>query len=186
MSETSPGKPLPGGYGCASSGEGELRPGYLWRALPFLAGLAGAGLLVLLYLGIVAWAQGWSHARELLAQDRGFVAAIAGGFGLQAGLYTYLRLTIRQARLALPTAATGVGTGTSSVAMVACCLHHVADALPLLGLTGAAVFLGQYRIPFMVVGLAVNAAGVAIMVRLVLRGRAHLRMLAQPVPSEAR
>ncbi|MEK7777604.1 MAG: hypothetical protein AAB303_03150 [Chloroflexota bacterium] len=148
------------------------------RSLPFAFGLAGAGFLVLLYLGIVTWAQGWAHALELLSQDRAFVAAIAAGFGLQIGLYSYLRLVVHHGvRLAMPTAATGVGTGTSSVAMVACCIHHVADVLPILGLSGAAIFLNQYRILFMAAGLVVNAVGVAIMLRVVFQGRAHLRTL---------
>ena len=50
-----------------------------------LAGLApvGAGLLaglalLSLYLGLVSWAQGFAHARQLLWDDRYFVAAIAG------------------------------------------------------------------------------------------------------------
>lgn len=150
----------------------------LRRALPLFIGLAGAGFLDLLYLGVVTWAQGWRHATELLSQDWALVAAIAAGFGVQVGLYSYLRLVIHhKVRLAASTTATGVGTGTSSVAMVACCLHHVTDVLPVLGLSGAAVFLSTYRVPFMLAGLAVNAIGVAIMVRVVHRGRAHLRAL---------
>ncbi len=133
-------------------------------------------MLVLLYLGTVTWAQGWAHAVELLSQDRAFVAAIAAGFGLQVGLYSYLRLVVHHGvRLAAPTAATGAGTGVSSVAMVACCIHHVTDVLPVLGLSGAAIFLNQYRIPLMVAGLGVNAVGVAIMLHVVYQGRMHLK-----------
>lgn len=47
----------------------------------------------------------------------------------------------------------------------------------MLSLSGADVFLSTYRVPFMLAGLAVNAIGVAIMVRVVHRGRAHLRVL---------
>ena len=156
------------------------------HVLPFLIGLLGGGFLVLLYLGIVTWAQGWSHALELLSQDRAFVAAIAVGFGLQVGLYGYLRLVVHHGvRLAMPTAATGVGTGTSSVAMLACCLHHVTDVLPLVGLSGAAIFLNDYRVPFMVGGLVVNGMGVAIMLRVVLQGRAHLRAVTVAARTEA-
>jgi hypothetical protein len=53
--------------------------------------------------------------------------------------------------------------------MLACCAHHVSDVLPLLGLSGATVFLNDYRIAFMVAGLAVNAVGVAVMLRLLRR-----------------
>ncbi len=162
------------------------KAGPVRRALPVVFGLVGAVFLVLLYLGIVTWAQGWAHALELLSQDRAFVAAIASGFGIQAGLYTYLRLVVhRGMRLAMPTAATSVGTGTSSAAMVACCAHHVTEVLPLVGLSGAAIFLNDYRVPFMVAGLAVNAIGVAIMLRVVFQGRAHLRALAGRAAQEA-
>ncbi len=162
------------------------RLGGLRRSAPLVIGLAAASLLVLFYLGVVTWAQGWSHAVELLSQDRAFVAAIATGFGVQIGLYAYLRLVVHYSiRTAVPTAAMGVGTGASSIAMVACCLHHVTDVLPVVGLSGAAVFLNQYRIPFMVAGLVVNLIGIAIMLRVVLKGRAHLRALqASPVATE--
>lgn len=154
--------------------------------LPPLLGLAGASFLVWLYLGIVTWAQGWTHAAELLSQDRAFVGAIAFGFGVQVSLYSYIRLVVHHGvRMAVPTAATGVGTGTSSVAMIACCLHHATDVLPVLGLSGAAVFLNDYRIPFMIGGLIVNAAGVAIMLRVVLKGRAHLKALVRRSSAEA-
>ena len=138
-----------------------------WTAIPVAAGAAGALLLVVLYLGLVTWAQDWTHARELLWGDRYFVGAIALGFGAQAGLYVHLRQVVRQRRLAASTAVTAAGTGASSVAMVACCAHHLADALPLVGLSGLAVFLGDYRIPIMALGIGTNAVGVAVMLRLV-------------------
>lgn len=156
------------------------------HALPVLFGLIAAGLLVLMYLGFVSWAEGWTHALDLLFQDRAFVAAIAVGFGVQTGLYAYLRLVVHHGvRLAMPTAATGVGTGTSSLAMIACCLHHVTDVLPLIGLSGAAIFLNDYRVPFMLGGLAINGMAVFIMLRVVLRGRAHLQALRIPARTVA-
>ncbi len=149
------------------------------RFSSFALGGIGAALLLTLYMGIVTWGQGWSHATELLRQDWYFVSAIAGGFGLQVGLYAYLRLVVHHTvKLAASTTATGVGTGTSSVAMVACCLHHATDVLPVLGLSGAAVFLNDYRIALMAVGIAVNLVGIAIMVKVVRQGRAHLRTVA--------
>ena len=55
--------------------------------LPSGAGMLAGAFLVALYLGLVTWAQGFEHARELLWGDRYFVAAIAAGFGIQAGLF---------------------------------------------------------------------------------------------------
>ena len=149
-----------------------LRLGWL---LPSGAGILAGAFLVALYLGLVTWAQGFEHARELLWGDRYFVAAIAAGFGLQVGLFVHVRRLVARAAAGSAAGITAAGTGTSTVAMVACCAHHVTDALPLIGLSGAAVFLNDYRIPLMAAGLAVNALGVAFMLRLVVmhtrRGR---------------
>jgi hypothetical protein len=139
-------------------------------------------LLVVLYLGLVTWAQDWTHARELLWGDRYFVGAIALGFGAQVGLYVHLRQVVRRKRLAASTAVTAAGTGASSVAMVACCAHHLADALPLVGLSGLAVFLADYRIPIMALGIGTNAIGVAVMLRLVARERHSLALAAPSLP----
>src|SRR3990170_1580663 len=115
--------------------------------LPLALGLAAGSALIALYLGLVTWAQGFEHARELLWGDRYFVGAIAGGFGLQVGLFVHVRRLVARAAAGSAAGITAAGTGTSTVAMVACCAHHVADALPLIGLSGAAIFLNDYRIP---------------------------------------
>ena len=149
------------------------RASSLW-ALASIAPPAGAGViaaasLVGLYLGLVTWAQGFDHAADLLWGDRYFVAAIAAGFGLQAGLFVYLRRLLSLRARGSATAGTAAGTGTSTAAMLACCAHHVTEALPVLGLSGVAIFLGDYRVPLMGLGIAVNASGVLFMLRLVFR-----------------
>lgn len=143
-----------------------------WRAwgLPTLAGLVGAAGLVGLYLGIVTLAQGWEHAARLLLGDWYLVALIVAGFGVQVGLFTYVRTGMharhvdRSAKVLA-----GAGTGTSTVSMLACCAHHVTDVLPLVGLSGAAVFLNTYRTPLMLLGVATNVVGILVMLRLIRR-----------------
>jgi len=49
--------------------------------------------------------------------------------------------------------------------MVACCAHHLADLVPFIGATGLAAFLTGYRVPFMLVGIGINALGVTIAAR---------------------
>src|SRR5690606_3700731 len=68
-------------------------------------------------------------------------------------------------------ALTGAGGGMSTVAMVACCAHHVTDVLPLLGLTAAAAFLAEYRTVFMLVGLSTTLLGIIVMLIILLRER---------------
>lgn len=138
-------------------------------------GAVGAFALVGLYLGIVTWAQGSEHAFELLSQDRLFVGAIALGFGTQVGLFSYVRM-LQHAMARSSVALTGAGTATSSVAMVACCAHHLADVLPIVGLSGLAVFLVDFRVPLMVLGVAMNLVGIAVLLRELRRMRGHYRM----------
>ena len=151
--------------------------------LPLTTGLVGALFLTGLYFGIVSWAESPQHAVELFWDDRWIVLPIILGFGVQVGLYTILKK-----RLFVPVAATGpsgplisAGGTTSTIAMVACCAHHVADVLPILGLTAAATFLAQYRIAFMLVGLGTTLLGIVIMLFILFKARRKaIQMMAAP------
>jgi hypothetical protein len=59
----------------------------------------------------------------------------------------------------------------STVAMVACCAHHVTDVLPILGLTATAAFLAEYRTIFMLVGLSTTLLGIVVMLIILMRER---------------
>lgn len=149
--------------------------------LPLGAGLGGALVLTGLYLGIVSLAESPAHALDLFWDDKAFVIPIILGFGTQVGLFTFLKkglflpLHAPAANAAVPAAGatTAAGGGMSTVAMVACCAHHVADVLPLVGLTAAATFLANWKIPFMVVGLLTNLIGIAFMLRELRKARQH-------------
>lgn len=165
----------------SSAPSGAVHP---WQRSVLFSLLGMAGLMAL-YLILVSLAEGWTHAVELLLEDAWLVGPIMVGFGVQVGLYTYLRTVIHAATQGAGALA-GAGGGTSTAAMVACCAHHVADVLPLLGLSAAAAFLAEYRIPFMLVGLVTNLIGIGVMSFLIIRQRRHLAecaLKAQPAPS---
>ena len=125
--------------------------------------LASAGL-ALFYVVVVAGASGsWDHFTDQARQDWYYLVLIVGGFGIQVALMSELRRRHRLHHSAA--AASGAGAGASTVGMVACCAHHLADLAPFIGATGAAAFLTDYRVPFMVVGIGVNALGVTIAAR---------------------
>jgi len=94
------------------------------------------------------------------------------GFGVQVGLWVFLRQKLTRHHAAAMSGASGTMSGT---AMVACCAHHLADVLPVLGLSGAAVLLGQYQKPFLILGASINLLGVAYMLRLL---RKHKKMMS--------
>ncbi|MBI2765929.1 MAG: hypothetical protein HYX53_08475 [Chloroflexi bacterium] len=137
---------------------------------PLAWGLVAASLLVGFYLAIITVAQDWTHAREQLQTDRWFVAAISIGFGVQVGLFVHLRALHARSNAGTMAAS----TGTSTVAMLACCAHHLADALPLIGLSGAAVFLNDFKGPILWTGIVMNGLGIAYLVRKIWQQRAHV------------
>ncbi|HUE99094.1 MAG TPA: hypothetical protein VMN99_07550, partial [Anaerolineales bacterium] len=97
--------------------------------------------------------------------------------GVQAALYTVLRfrLFIHVTSTAHTGSMMGASGGTSATAMVACCIHHVTDVLPILGLSAAASFLTRYQRPFMLVGLAMNLIGIGVMLFVLYRERQKLK-----------
>jgi len=151
--------------------------------LPAVAGLAGALLLTGLYFAIVSLAESPAHAAQLFWEDRAIVLPIILGFGVQVALYTVLkkRLFVPVAETGPSGALTGASGGMSAAAMVACCAHHAADVLPLVGLTAAATLLAEYRIPFMLVGLGTTIAGIAVMLLILFRERRKALSMALAV-----
>ena len=154
--------------------------------LPAVAGLTGVLMLTGLYFAIVSLAESPSHALQLFWEDRLIVLPIVLGFGVQVALYTVLkkRLFVPVAHTGPSGALTGAGGGMSAAAMVACCAHHATDVLPLVGLTAAAAFLAEYRIPFMLVGLGTTVSGIAVMSIILIRERRRaLRIAPSPAPA---
>ncbi len=152
--------------------------------IPLATFLLGSAFIAAFYLGILTWAQGWDYASSQFARDRAYILPIILGFGIQAALYSILRF-----RLFVPVTSTahtgammGASGGTSATAMVACCIHHVTDVLPILGLSAAASFLTRYQRPFMLVGIAMNFIGILIMIVVLYRERQKL----QPVLLETK
>ena len=125
-------------------------------------GLVAATSLIAFYVLVLAWASGWTHLRDQARQDWWLLAPIVAGFGTQVALTAELRRRHRAHHLG---ATTGAGTGASTVGMVACCAHHLADLVPLMGATGLAAFLLDWRIPFMLGGIVVNAVAVTVAAR---------------------
>lgn len=158
--------------------------------IPSIAFLLGSALIAGIYFGILTWAQGWEYAASQFSLNRWYVLPIWVAFGIQAALYSILRF-----RLFIPTTGTahtgavmGTSGGTSVTAMVACCLHHVTDVLPILGLSAAATFLTRYQRPFMLIGLGMEIIGIIIMLIVLYRERQKLHPVqrVQPVLLETK
>lgn len=135
-----------------------------------LVGLIASLILLTFYFLVVGFTSGsFKHSRELLAQDAFYVLLIAAGFGTQVGLFSYIRQVQKLVRVRGAGAVAASGTGASTVSMLACCLHHIGEVLPVLAASGVAIFFEQYRYPVMWVGIAINLLGIYLMVRMITR-----------------
>lgn len=127
---------------------------------PIIVGLAGMVLMLAIYWGILFIAtQDVMHPFSQLSQYKYWMIPLIFGFGLQMGLFWY----IRSGSHLVGTSTVATGASTSTVAMVACCAHHLADFLPILGLSGAAIFLTEYQEYFFLLGIMSNLLGIAMM-----------------------
>ena len=134
------------------------------KARSWWTGAVGAVVLAAFYALVVGLASGsLEHLADQVGQDWYLLVPIIGGFGVQVGLMAELRRRHRLHRASM--VAGGTGTAGSAAGMVACCAHHLADLAPFLGAGGAATFLYDRRVAFMLGGLAVNALGVVVAAR---------------------
>ncbi|MDP1721929.1 MAG: hypothetical protein Q8L37_01850 [Candidatus Gottesmanbacteria bacterium] len=123
----------------------------------FYGALASVGLLSL-YAVTMTLLSGWGAAVEQFSALWYLMVPLAAGFGIQVGLYTKLKATIRE-RSKGAIAAGGTSAGAS---MLACCVHHATDVLPLLGLSGLSLFLTQFQKPILIISLGINVLGIYV------------------------
>lgn len=127
-----------------------------------LIGVGAAVLLMLLYMGIITLAEGLDHALDQTSKLWYWVLALVGGFGIQAGLFSFIRQELKKRRAAATASVAATG-GVSAGSMAACCAHHLSDVLPLIGLSGLAAFLADYQVFFIILGVVSNVVGITIM-----------------------
>jgi hypothetical protein len=134
----------------------------------FLWGFAAAVALLIFYLAVLSLVESLAHAWQTFTDLWYWILILAAGFGVQTGLFVQVRRNSKQLQggTKAQIAATG---GVSAGAMVACCLHHLVDLLPILGLSAAAVFLSTYQLPFILFALAANIFGILLMLSILHR-----------------
>lgn len=126
---------------------------------PVQFGVAALVLLLAVYFGVVSLISGKDFALEQFAKFWYFILLLALGFGIQVGLYTYLKNLVGQHGASGKMVA--VSGTTSTAAMVSCCAHYLTNILPILGVTGFLTVIAEYQVELFWVGLAFNAAGIA-------------------------
>lgn len=130
-----------------------------------LKGIGAAFVIIIVYLTIVSFVSGWNFAQGQFKQFWYFIVTLALGFGIQVGLYSYLRSMIKDVSPRV-IATTGA---TSTAAMISCCAHYLINLLPILGAVGVITIISEYQVGLFWIGLAFNLAGIIYMVNKVYR-----------------
>lgn len=97
------------------------------------------------------WDAAWWQFQELWF----LMLPLIAGFGVQVGLFSYIKFISRSANNKMMAAS----SATSTVSMIACCAHHLTDVVPILGLSALSLWLVNFQTPLLVLGIASNAAG---------------------------
>lgn len=134
-------------------------------------GVGATSVLLVVYFSVVTLVSGWNFAQDQFRQFWYFVVTLAVGFGIQVGLYSYLKNSAKDAVNPRVVATTGA---TSTAAMVSCCAHYLVNLLPILGAVGIITVISQYQVQLFWVGLAFNFAGIAYMANKVYRFLKHV------------
>ena len=133
-----------------------------------LYGFIGATALLAVYFSIVGLISGWPFALSQFAQFWYFIVSLVIGFGIQIGLYAYLKNAVSRENGSGGGVLAVSGT-TSTAAMLSCCAHYLANILPIIGAAGAISLISQYQIELFWVGLAFNAVGIIYIARKVIK-----------------
>ena len=131
---------------------------------PLFFGILGFFFLLGLYFFIMILFNPFSIALGQFYSMWYWFILLAAGFGFQIGLFAFVRQELHSRQNIAAMAACG---GVSTTTMVACCLHHVSDVAPLLGLSAAIVFFAQYQVFFIIIGILSNLVGATMMLKIV-------------------
>src|SRR5680860_1122981 len=121
-------------------------------------GILAVLAILSVYFLILTLVSGWEFACDQFAQFWYYILSLALGFGVQFGLYTYIKSIVKEQASTGKILATT--SATSTTAMISCCAHYLTNILPVLGVTGIITFIGQYQIQFFWIGLFFNLLGI--------------------------
>ncbi len=144
----------------------------IW-AKPFAVGALASLSLAIAYFAILSLLNSFPHAVQTFLQLWYFMLLLILGFGLQMALLSYIRNAHKNglchfaAKGAASTVSTAASGSVSTASMVACCLHHVSDVAPFLGVSAAVVFFDKFQSFFMLLGIFSSILGTLFMLRII-------------------
>ncbi|HCG62603.1 MAG: hypothetical protein A2Y31_05640 [Spirochaetes bacterium GWC2_52_13] len=130
----------------------------------FITGIAGSILLIFIYFLTVYLSNSRDPGAMLwnFSQVWYWILILAGGFGIQLGLYSYVRQYQKGGGKTV-----AANSALSTGAMIACCAHNLVGLLPILGLSAAALFVVRFQTPIILIGVFSNLVGITIILSMI-------------------
>jgi len=135
-------------------------------------GLLAMALLLVFYFAILNLVSGWEFTKIQFTNNWYWIISLSVGFGIQIGIFTYLRAAHKAAASGKVVAASGT---TSTVAMISCCAHYLVNVLPIIGVSGFAAIIGYYQTELFWLGLISNVLGIAYMGQKLVKLKSNLK-----------
>lgn len=117
-------------------------------------------LMLAIFFGVGALTSSWIFALNQFIAYWYFILGLAFGFGIQVGLYAYLKEKASHGSTPDMTV-TAISGVTATTSMISCGAHCLAGILPVLGVTSLASLIGQYQIELFWISIIFNIAGIA-------------------------
>lgn len=135
-------------------------------AIPVILGLGASLAVIAFYMGAMTLTADWFYAVAQLKRFLWWILALSAGMGIQMGLFVLLRRELKEKDRKMARSTLAASGGMTTGSMVICCLHHLADVVPVLGLPVLAGFLQEYQSYFFLVAVFSNLYGIFVMVRM--------------------
>ncbi len=135
---------------------------------------ATIAMLAVFFL-VVTFISGWEFTLNQFFAYWYFILGLAVGFGIQIGLYSYLKQVVAHDNA--PKTIIAISGTTSTAAMISCCAHYLANVLPVLGITGLVRVIAQHQAELFWVGIVFNLVGIAYIGKKILEFNDHMEQM---------
>lgn len=142
-----------------------------------IKGTGAAIAMLAVFFVVVTFISGWAFTVSQFSAYWYFIVSLAVGFGVQIGLYSYLKQAVSHD--GAPKAIVAISGTTSTAAMISCCAHYLVNILPVLGITGLVSVIGQYQIELFWAGIAFNVGGIAYIGQKIIVFNHHMKQMEQ-------
>ncbi len=143
--------------GYSVNGIGYEKERFLLRTISSSLGLLS------FYIIVLTFGNSFDHALSELLTWWPLLLFQLTGFGIQVGLFLHMRDLSKMGIWRSSATSLAIGGGVSASSMITCCLHHITDVLPIVGLSAIALFLANYQSVFMSLGVLSSIVGTTVM-----------------------